>query len=133
MTKDRVVLSRAAWRRIAEALEDAEDRKAIRESKAREHRGGDDALPIGYYRRIRAGEHPIRVWRDHRALGLNQLAQRAKVARGYLSEIENRKKTGSLAALKRIADALMIGLDDAMPPNYAARTRRSGPAGVKGL
>jgi hypothetical protein len=52
MTKDRVVLSRAAWRRVADALEDAEDRAAIRESKAQENRGGDDALPIGYYRRI---------------------------------------------------------------------------------
>jgi DNA-binding XRE family transcriptional regulator len=120
MTKDRVVISRAAWKQIAEVLEDADDRLAVRASRARGRRGHDDALPVAFYRRIRLGEHPVRVWRDYRGFGLNELAERAKVARGYLSEIENGKKAGSTAALKRIADALNIALDDAVP----ATTRR---------
>lgn len=114
VTKDTVVISRAAWKRIAEALEDAEDRAAVRASKARMMRGENDALPVASYRRINSGEHPVRVWRDYRGLGLNELAGRAKIARGYLSEIENNKKTGSTAALKRIAEALNISLDDAV-------------------
>ena len=115
MTRDRVVVSRAAWKRIAEALEDADDRAALRTSKARINRGEDDALPVALYRRIRSGEHPVRVWRDYRGLGLNELANRAKVARGYLSEIENGKKAGSAAALRRIAEALNISMDDVVP------------------
>ena len=119
MTKDTVVLSRAAWKKIGEALEDAEDRAAVRASKAREKSGEDDGLPVAFYRRLRSGEHPIRVWREYRGLGLNALADRAKVARGYLSEIENGKKTGSMAALRRVADALKIALDDAVPMRAA--------------
>jgi len=129
MTKDRVILSRAAWERIAAALEDAEDRAAIRASKARQSRNEDNGLPVAFYRRIRAGEHPVRVWREYRELGLNELAARAKVARGYLSEIENGKKPGSLAALRRITEALNIDLDDAMQRDQAnAATSRESPA-----
>ena len=116
MTKDTVVLSRAAWKKIGEALEEAEDRAAVRASKAREKHGGNDALPVAFYRRIRAGEHPVRVWRDYRGLGVNELARKAGIARGYLSEIENGRKTGSTAALRRLADALNIALDEAAPP-----------------
>ncbi len=122
MTKDTVVLSRAAWKKIGEALEEAEDRAAVRASKSRERRGNDEALPVAFYRRIRAGEHPIRVWRDYRGVGLNKLALQAGIARGYLSEIENGKKAGSMSALKRVAEALNIGLDDAAPANPALRT-----------
>jgi ribosome-binding protein aMBF1 (putative translation factor) len=124
VTKETVLISRTAWKRIAEALEDAGDHAAVRASKARMSRNEDDALPIAFYRRIRSGEHPIRVWRDYRGLGLNELAARAKVARGYLSEIETGKKPGSVAALKRVADALNIALDDALP--VAARGKRAG-------
>ena len=33
-------------------------------------------------------------WREYRGLGLNELAEKAKIAGGYLSEIENWKKPG---------------------------------------
>ncbi|MGD0190939.1 MAG: helix-turn-helix transcriptional regulator [Rhizomicrobium sp.] len=108
---------------IGEALEEAEDRAAVRASKAREKRGEDDALPVAFYRRIRAGEHPVRVWRDYRGLGLNELALRAGIARGYLSEIETGKKAGSMAALRRAADALNIALDEAAPSKRRPKPR----------
>lgn len=40
------------------------------------------------------------------------LADASGVNRVYLSEIESGKKPGSIEALKRIAEALRIGLDD---------------------
>ncbi len=115
ITKDRVVLTRAAWNDLIEKLEDAEDRAAVRSSKARAKSGIDDSLPATLYRRIRAGEHPVRIWRMHREIGLNDLAKRAAVARSYLSEIESGKKPGSAAALQRIAQALKVAMDDVMP------------------
>ena len=81
-------------------------------SRAQRAAGRDDGLPAALYRRLRAGEHPIRVWRAHRKISLNALAERASVARAYLSEIETGKKPGSVAALQRIARALRVGIDD---------------------
>lgn len=112
MTKDTVVLNRTDWDTLIEALEDAEDRAALRGSRTRAKASDDDALPVALYRRIRAGENPVRVWRTHRKLGLNVLAERASVARAYLSEIETGKKPGSATALQRIAEALGVEMDE---------------------
>src|SRR5258708_4317868 len=95
ITKDTVVLTRAGWNAIIEALDDATARTAVRASVRRAETGQNDGLPAALYRRLRAGEHPIRVWRAHRKLSLNALAERASVARAYLSEIETGKKPGS--------------------------------------
>jgi ribosome-binding protein aMBF1 (putative translation factor) len=109
-TRDTVTLSRADWEAIAERLDDAEDRAALRDSLS----GGrkDDALPAELYRRIRKGEHPLRIWREHRGLGLNALARVAKVSAPYLSEIENGMKPGSALVLKKLAAALEIDVDE---------------------
>lgn len=124
VTKDRVVLTRSGWNAIIEALEDAGDRAAVRASLARAKAGKDDGLPAALYRRLRAGEHPVRVWRAHRKLSLSDLAERASVARAYLSEIETGKKPGSAVALQRIARVLKADLDDLI----LARPAKGGKA-----
>lgn len=131
ISKNRVILSRAAWKLIVEALEGVQERTTVRASGKRQHRRKGAGLPAAYAERMRAGEHPIRVWRDVRGIGLNQLAKRAKVARGYISEIENGKKPGSIAALKRIADALKIGLDDTVPAAESAIARPAARASAR--
>jgi hypothetical protein len=88
------------------------DRAAIRASLVRKAAGKDDALPVALYRRIRAGEHPVRVWREHRGFGLNALARAAGMSAPYLSEIENGAKPGSVTALKKLATALAIEMDE---------------------
>ena len=60
----------------------------------------------------RAGKSLVPVWREYREMTQTALAEASGVNRVYLSEIENGKKPGSVEALKRIADALRIGLDD---------------------
>lgn len=111
-TKDTVVLDRKDWEKIIETMEDMEDRAAVRTSRARAKEGHDDALPVALYRRIRAGESPVRMWRTHRKLGLNVLATQASIAKAYLSEIETGKKPGSAAALQRIANVLGVEMDE---------------------
>lgn len=112
MTEKTVTVSRADWKRIMERLEEAEDRMAVRRSLARKQAGADNALPAALYREIRKGRHPVRVWREHRGLGLNALARVANISAPYLSEIENGSKPGSAAVLKKIASALEIDLDE---------------------
>ncbi len=112
MTKDTVTLSRKTFDALVEALKDAEDRASVRASIARANEGIDDAIPAEFFRRILAGEHPVKIWREHRGLGLNALAKEAKLSAPYLSEIENRKKPGSVSAMRNIAKALKINVDE---------------------
>jgi DNA-binding Xre family transcriptional regulator len=62
--------------------------------------------------RIVAGENPVRVWREQRALKLTQLAERAGMSHSYLSQIENGHREGSVRALAAIARALDVDLDN---------------------
>jgi len=51
---------------------------------------------------------PIRRWRRERGLTLAQVAERARVNTGYLSQIENDKASPSLDCLASIASALEV-------------------------
>lgn len=109
-TKDTVTLSRSDWEAIVDRLDDATDRAALRASISRS--GKDSALPAALYRRILKGAHPVRIWREYRDIGLNALARNAGVSAPYLSEIEKGAKPGSATALKKLAAALDIDVDE---------------------
>lgn len=74
--------------------------------------GRDELIPAEIVNRLIAGESPVKVWRSHRSMTLRGLAARADLCAPYLSEIESGKKKGSLSAVKRIAAALDVDLDD---------------------
>jgi DNA-binding XRE family transcriptional regulator len=107
-----VTLARKDWNAIIEALEDADDRKSILDSRARRAAGEDDALPGAVVKRLIARENPVRVYREWRGLTATSLAKAAKVAQPYLSAIETGSKPGSATALKRIAAALKVDMED---------------------
>lgn len=115
--RDTIVLDRADYEgllaQIAELrdrLEDLEDARDLR--AALENHNPDDYLPIEAVERLHASEHPVRIWRERRGLTLSALAKASGVPVGYLSEIENGKKPGSVAALRKLAVALRLDLDD---------------------
>lgn len=124
MTRDKVVLSRAAWNELLDMIEDASDRATIRASEARQKAGIDDGMDAKHFRRILDGEHPIRAWRAQRSLTLSALAKLADVAPAYLSEVETGRKPGSAAALQRIARALRVDMDDVMPTRRIRAAKR---------
>ena len=94
-------------RKVAD--EDALDAAILRQSL---EDPGEELVPFELAERIADGEHPVRVWREYRGMKAGELAARAGVAASYLSDIENRKKPGSVKALKRIADGLSLTVDD---------------------
>ena len=55
-------------------------------------------------------ENPIKVYREYRELTQKQLADKARVQRTYLAEIETGRKAGSVKMLKVIAEALNVDL-----------------------
>lgn len=75
-----------------------------------------DVLPPPLLARLVEGESPVRVWRIHRGLTLTELARSASthgavLGKSYLSQIETRKKRGSLSAMRALARALRVDLD----------------------
>ena len=105
-----ITLRRADYEAMLARIEDLEDALELRAAQARGP--GPDAWPAELAKRRVAGEHPLRLWRRHRGLTLAALAAKARVPVSYVSEIENRRKPGSVAALAKISRALGITLDD---------------------
>lgn len=58
-----------------------------------------------------AGDHPVKAWRNYRRLTQDVLARAAGLSKPYLSQIENRTRAGSAAALRRLAQALDVPAD----------------------
>lgn len=91
--------------------EDAEDRMAARiieEARAR----GDVPIPVAVWEEIEAGVSPVGPIRKWRKLTQAELADKAGISQGYLSEIETGKKIGDVATLRAISRALGVNLDD---------------------
>ena len=96
-------------------MDDAEmlaDVKAYDTAKARIARGDDELIPLAITERRLAGESPVRIWRDYRALTQEELAKVSKVSRGMIAAIETGHKSGGIATLKKLAAALKVDLDN---------------------
>ncbi|MBX9699992.1 MAG: helix-turn-helix transcriptional regulator [Acetobacteraceae bacterium] len=120
MTAETVTLSRDDFDALVAAAEDAEDRAALRAHDTDVAARGaeavrEDCLPMDQAMRILAGESPVRVWRERRGITQSALAETAGVGVSYLSEIESGRKPGSVAALRKLAGALRLALDDLVP------------------
>lgn len=72
----------------------------------------EEDVPIAFARRLWNGESPVRVRREMRGMKATDLATAADISRSHLSAIESGAKRGSVDALKRLAKALCIGIDD---------------------
>ena len=73
---------------------------------------GSESFPIAVADRLLDGENPVRVYRQHRGITQNELANAAGINAMYLSQIETGKRTGSTKTLTALAKALRVGLDD---------------------
>jgi DNA-binding XRE family transcriptional regulator len=96
-------------------MNDAEmlaDVRAYDAAKGRLDRGEDELIPLEITERRLAGESPVRIWRDHRALTQEALAKVSKVSRAMIAAIEAGHKTGGIATLKKLATALNVDLEN---------------------
>jgi hypothetical protein len=90
---------------MAEIMEDIEDAELYRP------RAGEPVVPHEVVEATLKGIHPVRAWRKHKGLTLQELAEASGLPTGYLSEIETGKKPGSVAAYKALARALGTPID----------------------
>ncbi len=125
--EEMVVLSQVDYEELVEAAEMLEDIAAYDRFQERLARGEEEFIPAEFVNRMIDGESPIRVWRDVRGLSAKELAASAGISATYLSEIESRKKEGSISALKKIAKALKVDIDDLVA--WGDHDAESGSAG----
>ena len=104
------VLPIEEYRRMVASLEDAEDCAAIDRALG-EYEAGE-AVSGEVVHAILEGIPPLRAWRRHRGLTLDALAHRIGISKGYLSQIENGRKPGTLDLFRRLALVLDVAIDD---------------------
>ncbi|MCP4362332.1 MAG: helix-turn-helix domain-containing protein [Chloroflexi bacterium] len=97
---------------LTEKLEDLEDIQAADEVSYRIKSGQEETIPAHVVRELVDSERPLRIWRKYRGLTQQNLADQIGISKSYYSQIESGNRSGSIAALKRIATALNISLDD---------------------
>lgn len=107
-----VTIPRDEYDRLLAAAEDLADLRAYDRAKAALDAGEDELIPAEFADRLLDGESPLRVYRDLRGLTQRALAEAAGVNRVYLTEIETGKKSGSVQAMKALAQALGVSVDD---------------------
>jgi DNA-binding XRE family transcriptional regulator len=100
-----VILPYAEWQRMRQLLAAAEDLRDVASA------GAEDDIPLELAERLWAGEHPVRVWREHRELSQAALAERAGLPQPTIAMIETGKRRGTTAQIHKLAKALDVSLD----------------------
>jgi DNA-binding XRE family transcriptional regulator len=107
-----VLVPEDVYERMMDDLDDLNDIRAYDAAKAKPQ----EFIPSEMVDRMLAGENPVRVWREHRGMTQQQLADLAGISKAYLSQIEGEVRGGSVAVLSRLAKALSVDLDDLVAP-----------------
>ena len=110
-----VTIPKAEYRRLCGVEDDLADLQAALAVQERIDAGTEEFLPEAVADRLIDGEPPLRVWRAYRGLSQSALARAADASRVQIVDIEAGRRTGSVHTLRRLADALGIGLDDLVP------------------
>lgn len=97
--------------RLLEALEDKADSQSIAEFHENYTAGREVLIPAEIVRRELEGESPVKLWREHRGLTQQQLADAAGISKPFLSQIESGKRKGTIETLSAIARSLGVPLD----------------------
>lgn len=119
------VLPYDEYRKLLEAAEVSEDVAVYRAAKAIPE---EELVPAEVVNRILDGESAVTVWREHRGMTQAALAKAAGLSTAYVSQIEAGKRVGTVTALRGIANALNVGLDELAQPS-GRRARKRNPKG----
>jgi DNA-binding XRE family transcriptional regulator len=105
------VIQYTDYQRLVEAVEMLQDVQDYDEAK-KAIENSEELVPSEVVYAILDGEHPIKVWREHRGLTQRQLAETVGISTPYLSQLESGKRKGATEVLSAIAEALGLSLDD---------------------
>lgn len=106
-----VVLTLKEYEALAAQANDAEDWEDLAICLERLHdleTGKDELLPEEVSRYLLSGDSLVKAIRRWRRLTQAEVAEKAGIGQGYLSEIETREKKGTEETLTRLAAALDV-------------------------
>ncbi len=110
---DIVILSRSEYNALVTVMDDdTADISNANHILARIEAGTETLLTDEEMDLLLEAKTPLAFWRQKRGLTQSQLSASARVAQGFLSEIENGNKTGDVHTLAKIARTLAISIDD---------------------
>lgn len=107
-----VTIPQEEYNRLIAAAEMLADIQAHDKAMAALENGEDELVPSDYVNRILGGESPIAVLREWRGYNQSSLAKASGVHRVQIADIEAGRSNGSIATLKRLAEALDVAIDD---------------------
>lgn len=97
-----VALTPQHYDELIERAEDAAAVAAYRKTRK------EEAFPAELLDQMLAGETPLRVWRRHRGMTQQELANKIGISKSHLSEVESGKSEFSLSTLRKAAKAMDI-------------------------
>lgn len=100
------------YQRLCRAEGELADLRAYDRAVAGLDAGEDELVPADYAKRLISGETPLKVWRELRGITQTELARTAKVGRVQIVNMEKGARGGSVATMKKLADALGVAIDD---------------------
>lgn len=109
------MLPLAEYELLLSAAEDHADVAAAAKAQARREMG-EEYVPSSVVDRLLAGENPLRVWRTHRGLSLDELGKMVGRQSSFLSKLERGANEGGVRLWASLAQALKVSLDDILPP-----------------
>jgi DNA-binding XRE family transcriptional regulator len=112
MMDDTVTIPIDEYQALKAAAEDYADLQAYDRAMAAVAAGEDELVPADVVARLLAGEGPLRTWREFRGMTQMALASASSVNRVQIANIEAGTRSGSVATLKKLANALAITVDD---------------------
>jgi DNA-binding XRE family transcriptional regulator len=96
--------------KASEFDEDAGTARIVARAK-KEVSSGGPLLPKDVVDRLANGENPLRVLREWRGETQMYLSSKTDLSQGYISDIENGRRVGTVEALRLIANVLNAPLD----------------------
>ena len=105
------VIPYADYLRILAFMEDKADARVVAEFYDSYAAGLEPFVPAEILRRELEGESPMKLWREHRGLTQQALADQAGISKPYLSQIESGKRQGTVETLSAIARVLNVPLE----------------------
>jgi DNA-binding XRE family transcriptional regulator len=105
------VIPYAEYERLLEEIEMLQDVRAYDEAK-QAIADGEELVPSEVVYAILDGDSPVRVWRKHRGLTLQQLADTVGISAEHLAQIESGERQGTTDVLSAIAESMGLDLED---------------------
>jgi DNA-binding XRE family transcriptional regulator len=108
--EEMVIIPRAEYEALVAAArnEDEDDIAVYDARKAELAASGDGLLPQSVSEAMLRGDSLLRALRRWRHMSQCELAAKAKVGQGYISDLESRRRAGALETLRRLAQALDV-------------------------